>query len=301
MNIREALDQATRKLREVPIESASLEAELLLAHSMRSERAHILAFGEEQLTQQQEKTYFALIGKRTNHVPFAYLVGKRDFFGFEFYVNTYTLIPRPETELLVETIVGYIRERSHAQLSVLDVGTGSGCIIISIALAAPNAGFMMGIDRSKRALDVARLNAEKHHVEKKIQFKRYNMLSLMKDNKFDIIVANLPYLSSAELAEARRANPELIHEPQIALLGGKDGMLFQRQIIVQARKRLYPKGALFLEIGDMQGAAIENLAHAYLDPCTVEIKKDLCNRDRVAVIRTDTTIAPAPTPYQERL
>lgn len=291
MTIREALQRATRKLQDGSIESAALDAELLLAYCISSERASVLAFGERTLTEQQQKGYDVIIEKRSNRVPFAYLVGKKEFLGHEFCINKYTLIPRPETELLATSVVEYINERPQARLSVLDVGTGSGCIIISIALAAPTAGPLMAIDRVKRALEVAKQNAETYGLGKRIFFKRYNMLSLIKDKRFDIIVANLPYLSPAELTQARSTNPELAYEPQIALLGGTDGMLFQRQLIAQARKRLHPKGAIFMEIGDRQGAEVETVARQYLKPCDVEIKKDLCLRDRVAVIRTDATPA----------
>ncbi|MBI2483659.1 peptide chain release factor N(5)-glutamine methyltransferase [Candidatus Uhrbacteria bacterium] len=286
MNIRDELARSTRTLQDASFVSSSLDAELLLAHCIGKERAHILAFGEQLLTEKQQKSYRDLIDKRVRNVPLAYLVGSKNFFGHEFYVNKYTLIPRPETELLVAAAVEYLNEHSDSRLSVLDVGTGSGCIIISIALAVQRSGFMMGIDRVKRALELAKKNAEKHGVANRILFKRYNMLSLVKDKRFDIIVANLPYLSPVELVEARRTNLELAHEPQIALLGGKDGMLFQKQLIAQARKRLKPNGVIFMEIGDTQGTEIEQVAHQYLDPCSVEIKKDLCVRDRMAVIRT---------------
>ncbi len=285
MTIREALQFAIPLLERSKIDSAFLDAESLLAHVLKQDRAFVLARGEYALLKEQEREYKDLIKKRSEHVPFAYLIGTKEFYGHEFAVNKYTLIPRPETELLVEATLAYLKKDESKKFSLLDVGTGSGCIIIALALHAKNLGKLMAIDRVKRALDVAKQNAEKHELGEHILFKRYNMISLIKE-RFDIIVANLPYLSPKEISESTQQNPELGWEPQIALLGGKDGLLFIRQLISQTRKHLNPGGALFLEIGDMQAEEVKKIAEQELAPCEVEIKKDLCHRDRVVVIRT---------------
>ncbi|MBI4272253.1 peptide chain release factor N(5)-glutamine methyltransferase [Candidatus Uhrbacteria bacterium] len=271
------------------IDSAELDTEALLAFVLQKDRAYILARPEIELTKDEERRYHTIIHKRADYVPFAYLVGKKEFYGREFIVNKYTLIPRPDTEILVDAVLTYLKTNPQKKFSLIDVGTGSGCIIISLACEAQNLGKLWGIDRVKRALDVARQNAALYHLEDRFTFKRYNMLSLIKE-RFDIIVANLPYISSKELTHARKVNPELEWEPQIALLGGTDGLLFNTALLQQARKRLHPGGAVFFEIGDQQAEYMSTLAEKFLSPCKVEIKKDLCARDRVVCVFTSSVV-----------
>lgn len=287
MTIGKAASSAEALLLENRIDSAALDADALLAFILQKDRAFVLAHPEIELSKDEERRYNVLIRKRADHVPFAYLIGRKEFYGHDFIVNKYTLIPRPETELLVDTVLEYIQKCPDKQHSIIDVGTGSGCIIISLALHAHNVGKLWGIDRVKRALDVARENAALYHLQDRFTFKRYNMLSLIKE-RFDIIVSNLPYISSKELEKARNANPELDWEPQIALLGGTDGLLFNTQLLQQARKRLNSGGAVFFEIGDQQAEIIKPLAEKFLSPCEIEIKKDLCGRDRVVCVLTDS-------------
>ncbi len=285
MTIGEVLAFAQPLLESKNIDSAALDAEALLAFVLKKDRAFVLARPEIELSKDEERRYKTIILKRADHVPFAYLVGKKEFYGREFIVNKYTLVPRPDTEILVEIVLAYLKKNQQKKYSVIDVGTGSGCIIISLACEAQNVGKLWGIDRVKRALDVARQNAALYHLEDRFTFKRYNMLSLIKD-RFDIIVANLPYISSKELTQARKASPELEWEPQIALLGGTDGLLFNTQLLQQARKRLNAGGAVFFEIGDQQAESMKILAEKFLSPCEIEIKKDLSRRDRVVCVFT---------------
>lgn len=286
MNINQTIKNKQKILAGAGIDSAELDAELLVAHTLRKDRAYVLAHGTDELNIQDEKNIHELIEKRKARMPLAYILGHKEFYGIDFLVNKYTLIPRPETELLAQNVIDYCREHPEKQ-SIIELGIGSGCVLLSILKHCPQLKYVMAIEFVKRALEVAKKNSESMGLFERITFKRSNMWQqLTKEYTYDIVVANLPYLSAKELAAARADCPELAYEPQIALLGGTDGLLFFEKLFQRTHRHLRPNAAIFLEIGALQGAAVTALAKKYIPQGNVSILKDNCARDRVIVIQT---------------
>jgi release factor glutamine methyltransferase len=215
--------------------------------------------------------------------PLAYLTGARDFHGLGFFVDNRVLVPRPETELLVDFALQFLTaERAkNAEKRVLDVGTGSGCIAVTIAVKHPAAS-VTATDVSEDALAVARANAKRHGVAQRISFFRSDLLSAfhLLPSSFDLIAANLPYIASEELRDLAVAR----HEPRLALDGGPDGLLWIRRLLVDAPRALRPGGRLLLEIGATQGVAATTLARAAFPRGRVELHRDLAGLDRIVSV-----------------
>lgn len=284
MTITAHLVSAGEQLSRAGVESFQLDAELIIAHVLGVDRVYLLAHGGDEVAPSDAVRMERLIEKREQRVPLAYIVGTKEFYGHDFLVNKYTLIPRPETELLVQSVINHCGAHPEKE-SLVEIGVGSGCVILSILTACPQLTYALGIEFVKRAIEVAKKNAERMGLLDRVTFKRSNMWQqLTKDDTFDIIVANLPYLSAAELAAARVDCPELAHEPQIALLGGTDGLLFFEKLFQRVHRHLRTGTALFLEIGALQGASVTALAQKYLPQGKVTIVKDDCARDRVLII-----------------
>ncbi|OGF27519.1 hypothetical protein A2303_01495 [Candidatus Falkowbacteria bacterium RIFOXYB2_FULL_47_14] len=239
-----------------------------------------------------------LIKKRLSGLPVAYLIGHKSFYGLDFIVNKNTLVPRPETEMMVDLTTRYSQLITrNEQMLMVDVGTGSGCIIISLAKQIlsrfPTPDFI-ATDISPEALAVARKNAKQHGVNKQIKFLRGNLLlPVLSDKNFQskiknqkpkiIITANLPYLTPTQI----KNSPSIKHEPKIALSAGPDGLKYYRQLFMQIRQMLNVKYqmSIFCEIDPSQSAKIKQLAKRELPKHKFEIKKDLAGYDRLAVIK----------------
>lgn len=284
MMIAEAIQSATQRFAAAGIDSAALDAELLAAHVFKKDRVWVLSHGAEALTDAHKRHYDELAEKRFNRVPLAYLVGQKEFFGHNFLVTKKVLIPRPETEVLVEQVLDYLKSAPHAR-SLLDLGTGSGAIACSIATAAPQLTRIVAVDVSTAAIEVAKQNAACLGLSDRIQFKRMHMgrMQTLK-GPFDLIVSNPPYLSEKEYMAAQKECPEITYEPQIAFIGGKDGLTFITLAIRVSRKLLSKSGALFLEIGATQGDAVTKLVTTHLPSYSTVIISDLAGRPRVACI-----------------
>ena len=286
MTIQEALAQAKNEFEEAGIESALLDAEVLLAHGLSCDRSHILAYPEQNLTPEQEKTFAQCVRERVARKPVAYITDHKEFYGLDFTVNKYTLIPRPETEQLVQEVIDYCKEHPSAR-SIIELGVGSGCIILSILKNIPQLNYAFAIDRVKRAIEIAKKNAEALGLANRLSFKRSDMWKQVpKEYQFDIVVSNPPYLSAEQCAQARIAYPEIAYEPQIALLGGTDGLLFFESLFQRAPRHLRPGGVIFLEIGTGQKDDIERLTKKYLPAAQIKFKTDGCGNIRVVVITT---------------
>ncbi|HLC64266.1 MAG TPA: HemK/PrmC family methyltransferase [Patescibacteria group bacterium] len=215
MNLNQALKKATEKLIAEKIGSASLDAELLLSLATRKPKEFLHAYPEKQLNFLQKLKLNYLIKRRLKGCPLAYLTGQKEFYGHSFYVNKQVLIPRPLTEKIIDLALKEVKKG----FSIVDVGTGSGNIIISLALELQkkhplNDFKLYGLDISRQALKVAKKNARIHKLNKKIAFLRSNLLEKLKDEKIDLILANLPYLEAADLNE-----PSIQKEPKMALVG----------------------------------------------------------------------------------
>lgn len=284
--IRKVLDWTRQHFEKQAVDSARLTADLLLGHVLQVPRIKLYMDLDRPLSKDELATYRALITRRLGGEPVQYLVGSWEFYGRGFAVDPRVLIPRPETELLVEAALRAVPKDAPAR--VLDLCTGSGCIAATIAAERPQAS-VWATDVSPEALAVARPNAEKLGVDGRVTFFQGDLFGPVPEGaKFDVIVSNPPYVKSEEIAGLQR---EVQKEPRLALDGGTDGLDLVRRIVAQAPARLVAGGLLALEIGEDQGAAVKALLTqaGFVD---VRIEPDLERRDRLALGRT-------PGPAQE--
>ncbi len=284
MNIREALRHGSRVLSaEGGSEEASLEAEILLAHALNTDRTHLYQRLREALPDDAANAFEVLLQRRLAHEPAAYILGRKEFYGLDFDVTPAAIIPRPETETLVELVLEFIgtREAGH-ETRVVDVGVGCGAVAVALAVNLPQAG-IVATDVSPQALSLARRNAERHGVAGRIRFLEGDLLEPL-DAPVDVIAANLPYVRSGDF---EAAPPEIRqHEPRLGLDGGPDGLRLIERLLRQAPSRLKGGGALFIEIGEEQGEAARMLATESFPQARIEVRKDLSGLDRVLVVRT---------------
>ena len=299
MNISEALRHGAHLLAQVGSEEASLEAELLLAHALNTDRTHLYQRLREALPDDAVNAFEALLQRRLAHEPTAYILGRKEFYGLDFDVTPAAIIPRPETETLVELVLEFVaaREAEH-ETRVVDVGAGCGAVAVALAANLPQAG-IIATDVSPQALALARRNAERHQVAERIRFLEGDLLEPLQGSahpepkpggsrdssrRVDVIAANLPYVRTGDF---EAAPPEIRdHEPRLGLDGGPDGLRLIERLLRQAPARLESGGALFIEIGEEQGEAARRLALESFPQARIEVKKDLSGLDRVLVVRT---------------
>jgi release factor glutamine methyltransferase len=316
-NVKTLLETATARLANAGCDTPGLDAEVLLAHTLAKDRTWLLMHSLKNLNQDQRDKFECLLSRREQREPVAYIVGHKAFFGLEFQVNRHVLIPRPETELLVETAleiagrqidksanqqIGKLANwqinkpanqqitqisplpapRSPLPFSIVDVGTGSGCLAIALAKNIEQAA-VVAIDFSLEALNLARQNAVKHRVAERISFLVGDLLNPL-SRPVEMIVSNPPYVSRAELASA--VSPEVArYEPRLALDAGSDGLDVIRQLLPQAKQKLGPGGSLLVEIGSTQGQVVTQLANCYFPKADIQVKKDLAGLDRLLVVK----------------
>ena len=261
-------------------ESPRLEAEVLLAHARGCKRVELYTSFGEPADEALRTRFRALVKRRAEGVPFAYLVGKREFYSLDFRVTPDVLIPRPETEFLVIALLDLIKAQPGAQpIEIADVGTGSGIIALSVAKHAPRVK-AAAIDVSPAALAIAKENADRLGVSERVEFVESDLFaSLPAERMFDFIASNPPYITTAEFASL---SPEVRdHEPQLALVAGENGTSVIERLLPQAAERLRPGGTLLLEISPMLQQRVEMLVAAdsrwELAPTT----KDLAGHARV--------------------
>ncbi len=277
-DIRTALREGFAQLREAQIPSHTLAAEMLLLHVIGRDRTWIYSHPEEEISATDIERYLALIRQRAAGEPTQHLTGKQEFWGLELEVTPDVLIPRPETEHVIEVALdrlavrevraGRAQPHSGEGLHIADVGTGSGCIAIALAKELPTATFV-ATDISSAALAVARRNATRHGIANRIHFLERNVLDGFFDSPlaarhspllFDVIVSNPPYVGWREAATLMREVRE--HEPQIALYGGEEGYELYASLIAQSAKCLLPGGILVLELGHNSLPAVQPLLGA---------------------------------------
>jgi release factor glutamine methyltransferase len=280
--VQHILADASQHLNHAGCDTPRLDAELLLAHILNQNRTWLYTHPETVLTNRQLATFEALLRRRQQREPVAYLTGLREFYGLDFEVTSDVLVPRPETELLVETAIQLSETISQpAPFTIADIGTGSGCIAIALAKNIPHTQ-LLAVDVSAKALRVAQHNAKKNNVTEKITFLHGSLLTPL-SKPVDVIVSNPPYVSQSELAEAM---PEVQHyEPVLALDGGEDGLNIIRQLLAQAGQKLNPGGCLLIEIGAFQGADVARLTQKAFSQARIEIKQDLAGLDRLLVVQ----------------
>jgi len=273
----EALAVASETLRRADIDSARLDAEVLLAYVCGTSRSHLLAATRDPLALGVLAAFDVVVARRARREPIAYIVGRQEFWSLDFEVNRDVLIPRPETELLVETALSLSRRRRPARPRIADVGTGSGCIAIALAREL-SAAALWASDVSPPALTVARRNALRLGVAPRIQFAEGDLLApLQAEGPFDLICCNPPYVS-----ESLSLQPELEYEPAQALFAGTDGLATIRRLLAEAPKLLRCGGSLLVEIGQGQADAVRALAAA-LGCFTVEVRDDYAAIPRLLV------------------
>ena len=277
MTYRECYEQGCRTLQAAGIEEATLDARLLLEAVCGTDRNDLLAHGEQPVMSQAEEKYLNWIRQRAEHIPLQQLTGEQDFMGLTFSVNEHVLIPRQDTEILVEEVL----KELHDGMRVLDMCTGSGCILLSL-LHYSNDCEGLGVDLSAEALEVAGRNVLKVLTPEKAEHAHFLQSDLFEKvkGKFEIIVSNPPYIASAEI---EKLMPEVRdREPRMALDGTEDGLHFYRRIIKEAGKHLVNSGMLFFEIGYDQGQAVSELmrAQGYRE---VQVVQDYAGLDRVVL------------------
>jgi release factor glutamine methyltransferase len=275
----EAINLSTDFLNRKGIESARRNAELLLAHVLKCKRLQLYLMFDRPLTQTELDNYRGLIKRRSKFEPLQHLTGNVDFYYLEFNVSPSALIPRPETEILVERILKEFDNEKY--VSILDIGCGSGNIGICLAVNLPKASVYCS-DISDEALNLAMGNAHKHKVEKKIKFINHNILSEPIDfaSGFDAVVSNPPYVSKNDFGSLQ--NDIKNFEPRCALTDEADGFTYFKTISMKAREKLTKGGKLFFEIGDGQGSTVYRIMreNSYSE---IEIVKDYQNIDRVII------------------
>lgn len=270
-------------------ESARLEAEVLLSAVLGKPREFLLAHPENKLSFCQNWRLDRLVEKRLKGWPTAYLIGHKEFYGFDFVVDKNVLIPRPETELMVDEVLRTINKYQLTNINLIDVGTGSGCIIVSLAKILQEkslAANFYALDVSRKALAVARKNAQRNGLTSCINFVYSDLLDHIDKKVFEqpvIITANLPYLNPNQV----KNSPTIQKEPKIALLAGVDGLDLYRCLFRQIKeKREVIKNKLLIlcEIDEAQTAAFSELAEKSLTGSIISVKKDLNGYDRFVVI-----------------
>ena len=283
MNLRQALRRAREILAAGDIEYPHLEGELLLRHALQISRVRLFQELDQELSPEPERLFWKLIQRRLTGEPAAYITGHREFYGLDFQIDPCVLIPRPESELLVENALAIVREGT-----VVDIGTGCGAIAISLALNLPQVK-IYATDVSVAALEVARLNCQRHGVLDRIQLLQGDMLDPLPE-PVDLIIANPPYVRQAELSHLIR------FEPRLALDGGADGLDKVRQLCRQAGGYLRPGGSLLMEMGQGQHREVTTLLRRLFPGAKIEVIPDLSGIERVVSLTLTTTNHRATSP-----
>ena len=281
--IQKLLNWTTEYLTNKNVDSPRLSAELLISHVVGLKRIELYTQFNKQVPQQQLDTLHVLVKRAGLHEPVAYLTGKTEFYSIELDITADCLIPRPETELLVQHAIEFLRTRSGIQY-ICDLCTGSGCIAVAIAKNFSDAR-VTATDISAAVLEVAARNIEKHHLKEKVRLLCGDLfepiIKQLDMNQFDLIVCNPPYVSNAEYEKLDKNVKD--YEPESALLAGADGMDVYRSIIKKVDGFLKPGAALMLEIGYAQGPAVSELLEQTGTFAQINIEKDLHDNDRIVI------------------
>lgn len=278
MNIKDAIAQATEKLAQEPIGPPRMAAETLMMFALGCDRARLFAHPEQELSSQEESRFENAVAQRAAGKPLQYITGKQEFWGLEFVVSPAVLIPRPETEHLVEAALEKIRKSQIAKPRIIDVGTGSGCVAVALASELPGAQ-IEAIDISHNALALAKENSKRLKLSDRVRFFESDLLASARGG-FDLIVSNPPYVGRSESDKVQREVRE--HEPEVAVFGGEQGLDIYRRLIPQAWEKLKPGGWLLMEIGFSIEAEVKALLSGWNEVSSVP---DLQGIPRVVMAR----------------
>lgn len=276
MNLKEILKYGKEELIKNNIEDASIIAKELAEHIFKITRAQMIANNDMEFSKDQTDNYINSIKKISTGIPIQYITNNQEFMNLNFYVDENVLIPQPDTETLVEEVINEYKEK---KCEILDLCTGSGAIAISLAKYI-NESNIVASDISMKALQIAKLNAKKNLVRKKIEFIESDMFNKIYKDDFDIIVSNPPYIKTKVIEELDK---QVKNEPYIALDGGADGLKFYKIIIENAYKYIKNEGKVFLEIGYDQKNELINLFKENNHYENIYSKKDLGGNDRIIV------------------
>ena len=283
--IQNLLNQTAQYLTDKGIDSPRLSAELLLCHVLQMQRIELYTHFDRPVTKEQADRLQELVKRAGESEPIAYLIGRTEFYSLELEISPACLIPRPETELLVERAIEFLRTRKGKQF-VCDLCTGCGCIAVAIAKNFTNAE-IIATDISDTALETAVKNIKKNQLEKRIKLLCGDLFDpivpYLDVEKFDLIVCNPPYVSSAEYEKLEKNVKD--YEPKIALHAGTDGLDVYRKIAQQVDAFLKADGALMMEIGYAQGQAIRELLESTVIFSKIRIEKDFNDNDRIVIAR----------------
>ena len=282
--LRYVLGWAARQFSPLITGTPRLDAELLLAHCLGWDRARLHAYPELTLRDEQRRDFEILTHRHAQGEPIAYILGHQEFFGLDFFVDHRVLIPRPETELLVEEAIAWLRMREpdYKRLLVADVGTGSGAIAVSLAVECSRL-ILYATDTSAAALEVTVYNTQRHGVAERVRVLHGDLLEPLPE-PVHLIAANLPYVSEAEMAQLP---PHIARfEPHLALDGGPNGLAVIERLLAQARTRLQSQGVILLEIGAAQGDLALTQARSYFPAAHIEVRQDYAARERLLIIQT---------------
>ena len=276
MNIQSALTEGLNILKNKSILSAKLDSEILMAKALGKKREYIILNNDKIIKEQNLKYFKKLVHERATRKPIAYLLKKKSFWNSEFYVNKNTLIPRPDTEIILEQILKFTKNKNY--LNILDIGVGSGCILLSVLKERKNF-YGTGIDISRNSLDICKMNAKKLLLDRRVKFFKSDV-DKFAIGKYDLIVSNPPYIKTSDLKYLE--SDVIKFEPKLALDGGLDGLSVIRKVIKKSSELLKKNGKFILEIGfDQKNKVIKLLNNkGFYINSTV---KDLANNDRCII------------------
>lgn len=280
MTVRQALIWASKILKTGKIKTASLDAEVLLSFTINKPKEFAYTHPEKKLTKKQLINFKNLINQRLAGKPVAYLRNAKEFYDRDFYVDNNVLIPRPETEILVDETL--IKAKKYKPQTIADIGTGSGCVAITLAKKLPKAK-IYAVDISQKALDIAKKNAKKHKV--KINFFQGDLINPLNNKKVDIMVANLPYGWKQWNNINSAANSSLKFEPPISLFTKEKGLYLYRRLFEQINKRRQKPSLILCEFDPRQKNDLQKIIKKYLPNSKLEIKKDLARLNRIFIIK----------------
>ena len=279
MTIKETIRKGMIILKTNNVTEPNIKSRLIMQFVLNKPREYLVVYDKEKLTLRQEVNYFKAIKKLCNGIPIQHITNRQEFMKMTFFVDENVLIPRPDTEILVEEVIK-IATKINAK-KILDLCTGSGAIAISLAKYIDKSN-ITAVDISDKALNVAKLNAKNNEVEDRITFVESDLFKNLKKEKYDIIVSNPPYIKKEVL---KKLDKEVQKEPKLALDGGYDGLDFYRKIINKAEEYLKFNGYLCFEIGYDQKEDVENLLKEQGKYINITCKKDLCDNDRVVIAK----------------
>lgn len=282
ITLRDALIQGQHMLTQAGQDSVRLDTQVLLEHVLGIDRATLYAYPEREMIEAQTQRFLSLIERRKKGEPIAYILGHEEFYGLDFIVDRRVLIPRPETEMLVENALRIVRERlAHSQVPlVADIGTGSGAIPITLAVEEARLPLLYGIDISEDALAVAQQNCIRYHVEQQVHLLHGDLLAPLPE-PVDILIANLPYVGTDEVDVM--TTDVIDHEPHLALFSGTNGLDLLQRFFQEVREtgKVKPHGVMLLEIGYRQREPLMTLLAALLPQATVTFHQDYASWDRM--------------------